>query len=87
MSQPLPDDAIAVNCAQCGQVLLAVKHPRVPDTFPRLRGRVKGRPFCSACLRSPSSGVSGLAGGNAGTNKGDDGPWNENATRAREDGL
>ena len=85
----VPDDAIALNCAQCGvlmlkDVVLAAAlqklHPRFFKPF--LGHRVKGRPHCSECLDRDAVQREGIP--SAYDKSGADSPWGENATRARE---
>ncbi|KKN85912.1 hypothetical protein LCGC14_0273240 [marine sediment metagenome] len=82
----LPPEMVVVNCAGCRTVLRVDpqnkwKGEAVPQ---RVRGRIKGKPFCSGCLDVSGAGISGLAGGMA-TDFGTPSPWHENSQRAAED--
>ena len=71
----LPGDAVVLNCAGCGKVLLA----QVPqnrrlaergDAPPFVAGRIKDRPFCSPCLGQSNASWEATRGRTEGQRRG-----------------
>jgi len=68
LPEGLPEDLVVVDCSECGCLLVtrieqhhvedrAVDPARLP---PVIAGRIKGRPYCDACLgRSGTPGPRG----------------------------
>lgn len=91
----LEDALRLVNCAACGREAIAKSVSRRTRELAEARGyrlreggRMRGRPYCSLCLRPEAGQITGVAGGAPprGWDREEGGPWGELANRKREEG-